>query len=109
MTGQEVAVDFRFEREVRTPYSEVFTILEGEEALLGRLDVHYAGNLVHASLFVTEQLTQEEIQELIEDVDKELLDAVGLARDDLIIHVHQGRDLGVFSSPEYSDDGDGVD
>ena len=101
-------MEFRFERECRTPYSEVFTILE-EDSPLGRLDVHYAGNLIHATLCVNERLTQEEIQELIEGLDEDLLDAVGLARDDLIVHVHQGRDMGVFSNQEYSEDGEGAD
>jgi len=95
----------RFEREVRTPYSEVYTILD-EDSPEGRLDIHYAGNLIHATLCVSERFTQEEIQELIEDIDHELLDAVGLARDDFIVHVHQGQEVGVFShNDEYSDNG----
>ena len=27
-----------------------------------------------------------------------MLNAIGLVRDELVVHVHQGRDLGVFSS-----------
>jgi hypothetical protein len=103
-----VAVDYRFELECRTPYSEVFTILE-EDSPQGRLDIHYAGNLIHATLCVTERFTQEEIQELIEALDEDLLDAIGLSRDDLIVHVHQGREVGVFSNREYSEDGQEVE
>ena len=43
-------------------------------------------------------------EEFIEDIDDELLDAVGLSRDDFIVHVHQGREVGVFSNSEYSED-----
>jgi hypothetical protein len=96
--------DFQFERECRTPYSEVYTILE-EDAPVGRLDVHYTGNMIHASLAVAERLTQEEIQELIEGVDEEILDAVGINRDELVVHVHQGRDLGVYSDHGFSQNG----
>ncbi len=97
-------MNLRFERECRTPYSEVYTIFD-DDAPQGRLDVHYAGTLIHATLCVSERFTQDEIQELIEDLDQELLDAVGLARDDFIVHVHQGHEVGVFSKPEYTGDG----
>ena len=93
----------RFERECRTPYSEVYTILD-DDIPQGRFDVHYAGNLIHATLCVSERYTQAEIQDLIADLDDELLDAVGLNRDDFIVHVHQGREIGVFSNSEFSED-----
>jgi hypothetical protein len=96
-------MELRFEREVRTPHSEVYTIFE-EDQPQGRFDIHYAGNVIHATLTVSERFTQDEIQDLIDDLDSEILDAVGLSRDDLIIHVHQGREIGVFSNREYSED-----
>ena len=99
-------MDLRFERECRTPYSEVFTIFD-EDAPQGRLDVHYAGNLIHATLCVSERFTQDEIQELIQNLDEDLLDAVCLSRDDLIVHVHQGREVGMFSNQGYSQNGQG--
>ncbi len=95
-------MDLRFEREVRTPYSEVYTIYE-EDQPQARFDVHFAGAIVHATLSVSERFTQDEIQDLIDDLDSELLDAVGLSREDLIIHVHQGRELGVFSNREFTE------
>jgi len=98
-------MELRFEREVRTPHSEVYTIFE-EDQPQGRFDIHYAGNMIHATLTVSERFTQDEIQDLIDDLDSEILDAVGLSRDDLIIHVHQGREIGVFSNREYSEDGE---
>jgi hypothetical protein len=33
-------------------------------------------------------------------VDEDLTDAVGIEREDLVVHVHQGRDLGVFTHNE---------
>lgn len=93
----------RFERECRTPYSEVYTILE-EDQPQGRFDVHFAGNLIHATLCVSERYTKDEIQELIDDLDDEVLDSIGLARDEFIVHVHQGREVGVFSDSEYAEE-----
>jgi hypothetical protein len=96
----------RFERECRTPYSEVFTILD-EDQPQGRFDVHFTGSMIHGTLCVSERFTQEEIQELIDSLDGELLDATGLSRDDFVVHVHQGREVGVFSNSQYSEDEQG--
>ena len=93
----------RFERECRTPHSECYTILDDDQPQ-GRFDVHFAGNVIHATLVVSERYTQSEIQDLIADLDDELLDAVGLGRDDFIVHVHQGREIGVFSNSEFIED-----
>ena len=95
---------FYFEREARTPHSECYTVLE-DEATIGRLDIHFADNVVHATLSVSESVTQERIQELIDLVDRQLLDAVGIVREETIVHVHQGRDLGVFSTPGFQQNG----
>ena len=98
--------DFYFERECRTPYSECYTVVQGEEPV-GRLDLHFTYNVVHATLCINESFTQEEIQELIETVDEDLIDAVGVGRDEFIVHVHQGRDLGVYSDQSFSGNGNG--
>ena len=90
---------FYFEREVRTPTSECYNILE-EGKHIGRLDIHFATGMVHGTLIVDESVTQEGIQDLASIVDEDLLDAVGVDRDDFVLHVHQGRDLGVYSNNE---------
>ncbi|MFN3974646.1 MAG: hypothetical protein ACK4K2_05160 [Dehalococcoidia bacterium] len=95
--------DFYFERECRTPSSECYTIFEDDEEV-GRLDLHFTPTMVHASLFVHERLTQDAIQELVQVIDEELLDAVGVNREDFIVHVHQGRDLGVLSEGGMGED-----
>ena len=54
-------------------------------------------------LCVSERYTTDEIQDLIADLDDELLDAIGLERDDFVVHVHQGREVGVFSGSAYEE------
>ncbi|MBI2165230.1 MAG: hypothetical protein HYU29_02350 [Chloroflexi bacterium] len=95
---------YYFERECRTPNSECYAILENE-ASVGRVDLHYTPSIVHATLCVNESLTQESINELIEVIDDELLDSVGITREEFIVHVHQGRDMGVFSDQQFSQNG----
>ena len=97
--------DYYFERECRTPNSEAYNILEDETAI-GRLDVHYTPTLVHGTLCVGESLTREMIEELIQTIDEELLDVVGVTRDEFIVHVHQGRDVGVFTNHGFGEDGE---
>ena len=99
-------VGFGFERECRTPHSECFTILEGEE-LVGRVDIHFTSSVIHATLTVAERLTTERIQYLIDRIDRELMDSLGITRQEVIVHVHQGRDLGVFSTGGHEFDGNG--
>ena len=96
--------EYYFERECRTPYSEVYTVVEDEDPI-GRLDIHLTPSVIHATLCVDESLTQEAIQELIEAIDEEIVDVVGISRDEFIVHVHQGRDVGVFSNHEFGENG----
>lgn len=96
--------DFFFEREVRTPYSEAYTILEDERPV-GRVDIHFTFNIIHVTLAVDESLTQDSIQELIDTIDEDLVDAVGINREELIIHVFQGRETGVFSDDTFGENG----
>ena len=100
--------DFDFEREVRTPYSEAYTILEDERPV-GRADIHFTFNVVHVTLAVDESLTQESVQEIIDAIDEDLVDAVGISREELIVHVFQGRETGVFSDNGFGDNGNGND
>ena len=88
---------FYFERECRTPYSECYTILE-ESGPVGRLDLHFTSAMVHGTLTVAESLTQGGIQEIVSIVDENIIDAVGLQRDEFVLHVHQGSDLGVYTN-----------
>ena len=97
--------DYYFERECRTPNSEAYNILE-EESPVGRLDLHFAPSIVHATLCVSESLTRELIEELIQTIDEELLDIVGVAREEFIVHVHQGHDLGVYTNHSFGENGE---
>ncbi len=99
--------DYYFERECRTPYSEAYNILE-EEAPVGRLDLHFTSSIVHATLCVVESLTRESIEELVQTIDEELLDVAGLSREEFVVHVHQGRDMGVYSNHGFGENGEGL-
>ena len=95
--------DYRFERECRTPYSEVYIIVSEDERI-GRVDLHLTSSIVYATLCVTEEVTADGIQDLIDHVDEELVMSADVARDDLIVTVYQGREVGVFSDEEFGEE-----
>ncbi len=97
-------INFYFERECRTPQSECYTVMQDDTAL-GRVDIHFAQNIIHATLSIAESLTNDEIQDLVDTIDEELLDSLGITRQEIIVHVHQGRDLGVFSTRNFDGNG----
>ena len=95
---------FFFERECRTPNSECYTV-QDDESTVGRVDIHFTASVIHATLSVTESLTTDRIQDLIDTMDQELMDSVGITRQEVIVHVHQGRDLGVFTARDFEGNG----
>ena len=95
---------FFFERECRTPYSECYTVLDDDDPI-GRVDVHFAEVMIHSTVSIGESLTNDDIQDLIDAIDRELLDAIGIVKQELVVHVHQGRDLGVFTTRGFEGNG----
>lgn len=96
--------EYTFEREARTPYSEVFTI-EGENGSdIGRVDLHYTPTVTYATLAVTESLTEEDIQDLIAQIDERLVMTCDPYREDFIVTVWTGRETGVYSDEDNEDD-----
>ena len=96
--------NFNFQRECRTSHSECHTVLEDENTV-GRVDIHFTSTVIHATLNVSESLTSDAIQNLIDTMDEQLMDSVGVGRQEIIVHVHQGRDLGVFSTRDFEGNG----
>ena len=102
--------EYRFEREARTPYSESYTIEDAEHSL-GRVDVHYTNSVAYATLAVHESLSDDAIQELIAEIDEQLVTSADPYREDFIVTVWRGQEIGTFADePEFGEgeDGDAV-
>lgn len=95
--------DYRFERDCRTPYSEAYDITL-DETQVGRVDLHFTARAVNSTLCVGEDMTAEEIRELIDLIDEELVLSAEVARDDFVVTVYQGREAGVFSDEDFDED-----
>ena len=96
--------DYNFERDCRTPYSEAYYIEGANDERLGRVDIHYTPNVVYATLCVREGISQEEIQDLIEAIDEQLVMTADVFRDDFVVTVYQGREIGVFSDEDLEEE-----
>ncbi len=95
--------DYRFERECRTPHSEAYAILDGEQPV-ARIDLHFTPSVVHGMLTVTESVTQDEIKTLIEAIDEELVMSADAACEDFVVVVYQGREIGTFSAQDLEEE-----
>jgi hypothetical protein len=101
--------DYNFEREARTPHSEVYTIDDGEHSL-GRVDVHYTASATFATLAIHHSLGDDQIQELLATLDERIVSTADPYREDLIVTVWRGEEVGVFADDsDFDDDDDEAD
>jgi len=98
--------EYSFEREARTPHSEVFTIESDDGSDVGRVDLHYTPTITYATLCVGEGLTEDDVQELIGQIDERLVMTSDPYREDFIVTVWTGRETGVYSDEDDEEDED---
>lgn len=98
--------DYRFEREARTPYSEQWSIEEGD-AVVGRVDVHFTSSVTFATLSVATSIGDEAVQDLIGEIDDRIVTTADPYREDFVVTVWRGEQVGVFAEDEIDDDFDG--
>ena len=91
----------RFERQFRTESSEVFQIYGGARRV-GRVDLHYGRFEVSGTLLVEVDLTEDELQQLIDQVDEELVQSYDPEREDFLVTVFKSEEIG-FYSDEYEE------
>jgi hypothetical protein len=53
---------------------------------------------------VERQIPQEEMMDLIETIDEDLVWSADLPRDDFVVTVYMGQEVGVFSDPRFDDE-----
>ncbi len=100
---------YHFEREARTPYSEIFIIENeaGEDA--GRVDLHFTPSVTYATLCIADGLSEDDIQELIAQIDERLVMTTDPYREDLVVTVWTGRESGVYSDEDMDDEDEDED
>ena len=95
---------YHFERQTRTPHSECY-VIAADDSEIGRVDIHYAADIAHATLCVPDDYSEDAIQDLIAEVDERLVMSADPFRDDFVVTVWIGRQAGVYSE-EYDEEED---
>lgn len=93
--------DIHYDRICRTDRSEAYLISHGDEPI-ARVELHFTQSIVYGLLVVEKEFEEKEIAELIQRVDEDLVWSADLPREDFVVSVYQGRELGVFSDPDHS-------
>lgn len=88
-----------YDRLCRTAHSEAYLVSQGEEAI-ARVDLHFTSSVVYGLLVLERELPEDDIQSLIERLDEDLVWSADVPRDDFVVAVYQGREVGVFSDPD---------
>lgn len=86
----------RYDRICRTSHSEAFLLSEHDEPL-GRVDLHYGASVVHGLLLVERELPDEDVQWLVARLDEDLVWTADRPRDDFLVTVYRGTEIGVYS------------
>ena len=95
--------EIRFDRHFRTPNSEGYYIMRGK-ARVGMIDLHFTSTTVHGTLVVEQEFARDELGKLIEQVDEDLVLSADTPRDDFLVSVYQGTEIGFFNDTFRADD-----
>lgn len=79
---------------------------------LGTVDIHFTTTAVHGTLILERELEEADLSKLIEQIDEDLVLSADMPRDDFLVSVYVGRDVGFYSDEyfaEESDDATGFD
>ena len=89
---------FRFTRVVRTQTSEIYLIWE-EENRVGQLDLHYAGETIHATLILETDLSVTSEEELLTQIDEDIVSSFlpSFDRTDFLVTVFRGEEISSYT------------
>jgi hypothetical protein len=95
--------ELRYDRVCRTGHSEAYLLSQGETPL-GRVDLHYGGSVVHAVLVIEHDLTDQEVRGLVQRIDDDLVWTADQPREDFLVTVYRGTEIGVISDRDQEED-----
>ena len=100
--------DLRYDRVCRTARSEAFLLSEGDVPL-GRVDLHFGTSVVHALLIVERDLNEDDVHRLVQRIDDDLAWTADEPREDFLVTVYRGTEIGMVSDREDDEDEDDED
>lgn len=88
--------DVRFDRQFRTPNSEGYHMMLGTTRI-GTVDLHFTSTTVHCTLVLERDLERDDLAKLIEQIDEDLVLSADTPRDDFLVSVYRGHEMGFFN------------
>ena len=85
-----------YHRQSRTPSSEQYQLMADDQRL-GHLDLHFGHSEVFATLVLDNEMSDSDVEELIEQIDEDLVLSSDVAREDFFVRVYVGREVTLFS------------
>ena len=73
---------------------------------LGTVDIHFTTTAVHGTLILERELEEADLTKLIEQIDEDLVLSADMPRDDFLVSVYIGRDVGFYSDEYFADEND---
>ncbi len=95
--------EIHFDRHFRTPNSEGYHILRGKDRI-GTVDLHFTSTTVHATLIIEPEMERDDLAKLIEQIDEDIVLSADTPRDDLLVSVYRGSEIGFFNDNFRADD-----
>ena len=102
-TPESAIGQIRFDRHFRTPSSEGYHIFSGQ-IRLATVDLHFTSTTVHCTLIVEQDLSRDALARLIERIDEDLVLSADTPRDDLLVNVYRGSEIGFFTDSFHADE-----
>lgn len=90
-----------FERQYRTPSSEGYRALRNG-ARLAQIELHFAHAVVYCTLILFADLSEHERFAVIEEIDERLVLSAEAPREDLMVTVFTGREVGFYNDDMFS-------
>jgi hypothetical protein len=100
--------ELRYDRVCRTAQSEAYLLSEGDMPF-GRVDLHFGASVVHGVLIVERDLGDQDLHGLVQRIDDDLVWTADLPREDFLVTVYRGSEVGVISDRDDEDEDEDED
>ena len=98
MNEERIPTNFRLTRLVRTQASEIYLIWDGERRV-GQIDIHFAHETIHGTLILESDLSIEEEEGLIAQIDDDIVQSYlpNFDREDFLVTVFRGEEISHYT------------
>ena len=71
---------------------------------LGTVDIHFTSTAVHGTLILERELEETDLTKLIEQIDEDLVLSADMPREDFLVSVYVGKDVGFYSDEYFAEE-----